>query len=97
MKDKFHESFENLMGRITGYVHDDKYFGSFRKQCEIKKITHCANYDLIQECNKRENVLHHVVIISQDGGENHAICIVHNFIFDGNYTHALPLSQEYLN
>ena len=97
MKEQFHESFENLMGRITGFVHDDKYFSSFRQQCEIKKISHCTNYDLIQECKKRVNVLHHVVIISQDGGENHAICVVHNLIFDGNYTHALPLSQEYLN
>jgi hypothetical protein len=97
MKEQFDNSFENLMGRITGYIHDDKCFGSFRKQCERKKITHCANYDLIIECKKKQNVLHHVVTISQDGGENHAICVVHNLIFDGNFSNALPLSQEYLD
>jgi hypothetical protein len=97
MKEEFYESFENLMGRITDYIHNDPFFGIFRKKCDRRKIIYCEKFNLIEECNKKHNVLHHVVIISKDGGENHAICVVHNLIFDGNFTNALPLSQEYLN
>ena len=97
MKEEFYESFENLMGKITDFIRNDPFFGNFRKKCERRKIIHCEKFDLIEECNKKPNMLHHVVIISKDGGENHAICIVHNLIFDGNFTNALPLSQEYLN
>jgi hypothetical protein len=93
----FEETFENLMGTITTHIHNDPYYSSFRKKCEIRKISNCTDFDLLKECRERESVLYHVVIISKDGGENHAICIVQNWIFDGNYTNALPLSQESLN
>jgi hypothetical protein len=91
------DSFENLMGKITEYIHGDEYFKLFRKKCDIKKITHCSKFDLIKQGQKKENILFHVVLISQDGGENHAICVVNNYIFDGNFSNALPLEQEYLN
>jgi hypothetical protein len=97
LQNMFEESFENLMATITTHIHDHPYYNAFRKKCEIRKISNCADFDLLKECQERESVLYHVVIISKDGGENHAICVVQNWIFDGNYTNALPLSQESLN
>ena len=35
--------------------------------------------------------------MSEDESENHAIAVVHNWIFDGNYSNARILSQENLN
>ncbi len=97
LTDMFDESFENLMGRITQHIHEDEYYKMFRSKCQVRKIINCPSFDLIKESKARENVLFHVVVISKDGGENHAICVVKNWIFDGNYTNALPLSQESLN
>jgi arsenate reductase-like glutaredoxin family protein len=96
MKEMYQTSFENLMGRITEHMirNTSDYF---KKECEIKKISDCEHFNLLEESNRRPNVLYHVVLISQDGGENHSVCVIHNLIFDGNFTNALPLSQDYLN
>ncbi len=93
----FEETFENLMATITTHIHDDPYYSAFRKKCEIRKISNCAEFDLLKECQERESVLYHVAIISKDGGENHAICVVQNWIFDGNYTHAWRFAQSSLD
>jgi hypothetical protein len=96
MEEMFAESFENMMGKITNYIHEESY-PYFRKVCSISKITPCNDFNLIEEATKKPNVLYHVVLISEDGAENHAICVIHKWIFDGNYSNARLLSQENLN
>ena len=46
---------------------------------------------------KKPNIIYHVVLRSNDGDETHAVAIVHNLIFDGNFTNAMPLSQQNLD
>ena len=43
------------------------------------------------------DIMFHVVLCAENCLAHHCICIVNNLIFDGNYTNALPLSQESLN
>lgn len=96
MTEMFAESFENMMGKITNFIHDESW-PYFRRVCLTTKITQCQDFNLIDEATKKPNVLYHVVLISEDGAENHAICVIDNYIFDGNYSNALKLSQENLN
>lgn len=96
MKEKYATIFENLMGQVHAFLHDKSY-PYFRKACVISKLTNCENFDLLVEASKKPKNLYHVVLRSEDGAENHAICVVNNFIFDGNYTNAKKLSLESLN
>lgn len=96
MSSLYYESFENLMGKVTSFLHD-KSWSYFQKICYIKKISDPDQFDLVKEATKKPNTLFHVVLFSKDGGENHAVCIVNNWIFDGNYTNARNLCQANLD
>ena len=51
MEEMFAESFENMMGKITNYIHEESY-PYFRKVCSISKITPCNDFNLIEEATK---------------------------------------------
>jgi hypothetical protein len=96
MNEKFESSFQNLMGRVHLFIHNQSHH-YFQQACKVYKLSHCEKFDLIEEANNNPNILYHVVLRSVDGSENHAICVVNNFIFDANYTNAKKLSIESLN
>jgi hypothetical protein len=96
MENSYFESFENLMGKVTSFLHD-KSWPYFRQISYIKKISDPEKFDLIEEATKNPNILFHVVLVSKDGGENHSVCVINNWIFDGNYTNARKLSQANLD
>jgi hypothetical protein len=87
---------ENLMATVVRFI-NSQTTEKFRKRTDIMKIEYPHNFDVLDHCRRKPNILYHVVIRCDDGAENHAICIVHNLIFDGNHSNALPLSMENLN
>jgi hypothetical protein len=87
---------ENIMAMVVRFINTESS-EKFRKETDILKIEYPQNFDVLDHCSRKPNILYHVVIRCDDGAENHAICIVHNLIFDGNYTNALSLSRENLN
>jgi hypothetical protein len=100
-KNEFYNSlsafnFETITEQVVQFLQTTSY-QYFRKECEIQRILNPQSFDLIDHCTRKPNILYHVVLISEDGGENHAICVVHGWIFDGNYTNARRLSKANLN
>jgi hypothetical protein len=86
----------NLIKTITQFIKSESP-DYFRKCLEIQKIEYCDSFDLLDHATRKPNILYHVVIESEDGAGNHSICVVHKWIFDGNYTNALPLSKQNLD
>jgi hypothetical protein len=92
MKKSYRENFERLMEYVANFLNTLCY-ETFRKTYTVKKITDTKYFNIIESGKQKPNILYHVVLRSIDGGETHAVAVVHNYIFDGNFTHAMPLTQ----
>jgi hypothetical protein len=70
---------------------------NFNQKYQLRRIRNHEEFDLIENATNNPNIMYHVVLSGADGSENHCVCIYHNFIFDGNYTHAWRLQQSSLD
>jgi hypothetical protein len=84
------------MGVITNFILTKSYL-EFRQLYRVKKIGNYQQFDLVKAGKASPDVLFHVVLSSEDGAENHAVCVYNNWIFDGNYTNALKLEEKWLD
>ena len=96
LKEEKNKLYQNAMGLVTQFVNSESS-AYFRKDTIIQKIENSDTFDLLDHAIRKPNILYHVVICGDDGAENHAICVVNNYIFDGNYSNALRLSKKSLD
>jgi hypothetical protein len=71
-------------------------FRDFNRFYQMVRIKAPEKFNLLEFGKCNTTTLLHVVPIGKDKSANHCIAIYKNFIFDGNYTHAWPLSNESL-
>ena len=88
--------YEHILGKL---VRNIAALGikRFNRGFQIQKIKKPNKFDIIEYATMQPDILFHVVLCGKNCSAHHCICIVNNLIFDGNYTNALPLSQESLN
>ena len=85
-KKESHRIMEYIIDRIQ---HDDRFY-DFRSRYMWIKLK--SNYNILESIVE-ESDFRWVSLWSEDGSSNHAVSVVNNFIFDGNCTNALLLSQ----
>jgi hypothetical protein len=86
----------DLMEIIAQYVQKNAPT-YFQQGTTIIKIDDCDKFDILDHGMRKPNILYHLVIRGDDGSENHAICVVNKWIFDGNFTNALELTKKNLD
>jgi hypothetical protein len=96
MKNHYKDDFEIIMGVIVCFV-QQKSYDYFRTNYDFRRIKSPITMNLISTCQQMQETMYHVVLRSDDGAQNHAVCIYKNWIFDGNFSNALPLSKESLD
>jgi hypothetical protein len=84
-----------IMEFIIDIIQEDPFFYSFRAKYSWVKLNRYHN--ILEQNSVTECDVRWVSLWSEDGGSNHAVSIVGNFIFDGNCTNALPLTRQSLD
>ena len=88
--------YSSVMG-LTNHKIESFRQKEFNRKYQLCRIRNHAEFDLIENATNSPDILYHVVLVGSDGSENHCVCVLNNFIFDGNYTHAWKLHQSSLD
>lgn len=96
MERHYLDGFQNMIGVVANFLANSS-LKFFRQKFNMRKIKHCPRFNLLEKCSEDTNTLYHVVLRSSDGAANHSVCIIHKWIFDGNFSNALTLNKKNLD
>ena len=104
MEHLFLKYYKGMIGMVTAFLQQRSQFTKeiderlkFTKKYQPNRIKFTPSFNLLFEATQNPNNIYHVTLVGEDGSVNHAVAITDNWIFDGNFSNALKLSQESLN